>query len=206
MSSGKLKALFLCARTILLMQNARARYKIKHLIGLLEANMDRYEKNVDKAVGTLEKAGKVANRVRLGCWIIFANLFFAGFCAWGVYAGYIAWMLETEGVSAIGRVIRLDENSDGEGACCTYSPVIEFTASDSQTYTFDSQNSSYPPAYEVGEEVSVLYDPQNPQTAQINKWTERWLMPLILIPAMIFTGLLLNFFLFRSFIRNDMVE
>jgi flagellar biosynthesis/type III secretory pathway M-ring protein FliF/YscJ len=52
--------------------------------------------------------------------------------------------------------------------------------------------------------VKVIYDPANPKTAQINKWTERWLFPIIIIPAMIFTALIVNFFLIRGFWRNDM--
>jgi hypothetical protein len=52
----------------------------------------------------------------------------------------------------------------------------------------------------------VLYDPADPNTAQINKWTERWLMPVILIPAMIFAALIVNFFLIRSFWRNETIE
>lgn len=166
--------------------------------------MDNYEKAVDKAVGAVEKVGNVANRMQIGCWIIFANLFFAGFCLWGAYAGYISWKLDNEGETAIGRVVRLEESSDNDGGCCVYSPVIEFKAN-GQTYSFESHNASYPPAYDVGEEVNVIYDPAKPETAQINKWTERWLFPIIIIPAMIITALIVTFVLARSFWRNDVM-
>jgi hypothetical protein len=167
--------------------------------------MDSYERNVDKALNAVEKAGGVANRIYIGCATIFANLFLAGFCLWGVYAGYVSWKLENEGETAIGTVVRLEESSDPEGGCCTYSPVIEFSAND-QTFTFEGDNASDPPAYDVGEEVSVIYDPADPNTAQINKWTERWLMPIILVPAMLITALILNFFLIRAFVRNEPVD
>lgn len=167
--------------------------------------MDNYEKNVDKAFNTAEKVAGVANRFQIGCWIIFANLFFAGFCLWGVYAGYISWKLGQNGETTTGIVTSLEESSDSDGGCCVYSPVIEFEAN-GQTYSFEGDNASYPPAYEVGEEVSVLYDPSDPNTVQINKWTERWLFPVIIIPAMIFTALIVNFFLIRSFWRNESIE
>ncbi len=167
--------------------------------------MENYEKNVDKAVNAVEKVAGVANRLYIGCIIIVANLFFAGFCLWGVYAGYVSWKLENEGETTTGTVVRLEESDSTEGGCCVYSPVIEFDAS-GQTYSFEGDNASYPPAYEVGEEVNVLYDPANPDTAQINKWTERWLLPIIIIPAMLITALILNFFMIRAFMRNEVVD
>ena len=146
--------------------------------------MDNYEKNVDKALNAVEKAGTVANRVQIGCITILANLFFAGFCLWGAYAGYVSWQLEQSGERTTGNVVRLDESDSGEGGCCVYSPVIEFVAG-GQTFTFESGNASDPPAYDVGEEVRVLYDPANPETAQIDSFFERWVFPIIIIPAMI---------------------
>jgi hypothetical protein len=166
--------------------------------------MDGYEKNVDKAVNAVEKAAGVANRLYLGCGILFANLFFAGFCLWGAYAAYTSWTLEQTGTVTTGIVVEMEESSDGDGGCCVYSPVIEFSAA-GQTYTLEGDTASSPPQYEVGEEVSILYDPANPDTAQINKWTERWLMPILLIPAMLLGALIVNFFLIRAFWRNDPV-
>ncbi|NTU55801.1 MAG: DUF3592 domain-containing protein [Anaerolineales bacterium] len=171
--------------------------------------MDNFEKNyertVDKAVNAVEKAGGVANRLQIGCWTIFFNLFFAGFCLWGAYAGYVSWKLDSEGEKTTGKVIRLEESNDSESGCCVYSPVIEFQAN-GQTFTFEGDNASDPPAYKVGEQVEVIYDPANPDTAQINKWTERWLFPIIIIPVMILAALVMNFFMIRSFVRNDPIS
>ena len=167
--------------------------------------MDSYERAVDKVANTAVKAAGAVNRLQLGCWIVFANLFFAAFCLWGAYAAYTSWTLDKEGETTTGIVVRLEESSDGDGGCCVYSPVIEFKAN-GQTYSFEGDNASYPPAYDVGEEVKVIYHPNDPNTAQINKWTERWLLPLILIPTMILTALIVNFFLIRSFWRNDTID
>jgi hypothetical protein len=167
--------------------------------------MGNYEKSVDRALNTVEKAGGAFNRLQIGCWIVFANLFFAAFCLWGAYAGYTSWRLEQEGERTTGIVTRLEESSDGDGGCCVYSPVIEFDAG-GQRYSFEGGNASDPPAYDVGEQVQVLYDPADPNTAQINKWTERWLFPIIIIPAMLFAALLVNFFMIRAFRRNEPVS
>lgn len=167
--------------------------------------MDSYEKNVDKALNAVEKASAVANKAQIGCITILANLFFAGFCLWGVYAGYVSWRLEQGGERTTGNVVQLEESDSGEGGCCVYSPVIEFIAG-GQTYSFESDNASDPPAYDVGQEVPVLYDPANPETAQINSFFERWVFPIIIIPAMIFAALILNFFMIRSWRRGEYIE
>jgi hypothetical protein len=167
--------------------------------------MDNYEKNVDRALNAVEKVGGVMNRVYIGCGIIFANLFFAGFCLWGAYAGSVSWRLEQNGETTTGTVVRMEETDSSEGGCCVYSPVIEFVAND-QKYTFEGGNASYPPEYVVGEDVRVLYDPADPDTAQIDKWSERWLFPIIIIPAMLFAALIVNFFLIRAFWRNEPIS
>jgi hypothetical protein len=166
--------------------------------------MDQYEKTVDKALNTAEKVGSGLNKLYIGCAVIFANLFFAAFCLWGVYALFTAYKLENTGSITTGTVIEMEESSTNEGGCCVYSPVIEFQVN-GQTYTFDGGNASNPPAYQVGETVPVIYDPTDPDTAQINKWSERWLFPLIIIPAMILGALITTFFLVRAWRRNESI-
>lgn len=167
--------------------------------------MDSYEKNVDKAFNAVEKVGGVANRVYIGCVTIVANLFFMAFCLWGVYAGYTSWQLQTNGETTTGTVVELKEQSDGEGGCCTYVPVVEYTVK-GEAYSMEGDTATDPPQYEVGEEVSILYDPANPNTAQINKLLERWLFPVIIVPSMIFASLLVTFFMFRAFRRNESID
>jgi hypothetical protein len=105
-------------------------------------------------------------------------------------------------MTTTGTVVRLEESNSSEGGCCVYSPVIEFNA-DGQIHSFEGGNASDPPAYEVGEVVNVIYDPADPGTAQINKWTERWLFPILIIPAMIVTAVILNFFMIRAWMRGE---
>jgi hypothetical protein len=157
--------------------------------------------NLDKALDTV---GTGVNRLQTGCWIIFGNLFLAAFCLWGMYAAYTSWTLQNEGITTTGTVVRLEESDSSEGGCCVYSPVVEFSVN-GLIYSFESDNASDPPAYQVGEVVNVIYDPSDPSTAQIDKWSERWLFPIIIIPAMIFTALILNFFMIRAWRRGEYI-
>jgi hypothetical protein len=159
---------------------------------------------VSKLDKTLDAVEKGASRLQIGCWTIFFNLFFAGFCLWGAYAAYIGWQLQTNGVTTPGVVVRLNEQSDAEGGCCTYVPVVDFKVND-QVYTFEGDNASDPPAYQVGEQVNVRYDPTNPNTAQIDSFFERWIFPILIIPAMILAAAILNFFMIRAWRRGEYI-
>lgn len=151
---------------------------------------------------TLDNVSKSANRLKIGCVAILTNLFFAAFCLWGVYAGYASWQLQTRGETAQGTVIRLDEQGDADGGCCTYVPVVEFEAG-GRLYSIEGNNASDPPAYRMGESVRVIYDPSNPEKAQIDKWSERWLFPILIIPSMIIAALVMSFFWVRAWRRGD---
>ncbi len=172
----------------------------------LDKALESYERGVDKLAPKLENAvekiGRGANRLYIGCATIFANLFFAAFCLWGVYAATISWKLQTEGETTTGTVTRLVESKTSEGYCCVYSPVVEFEVN-GQTYSFENNNASNSPDYEIGSQVKVRYDPADPNTAQINEFADRWLFPIIIIPAMTFAALLLNFFMIRAWRRGE---
>ncbi len=175
-----------------------------------EENLDKavesYEKGFDKVANKAEKAmGAVqrgANRLYIGCATIFANLFFAAFCLWGVYAASVSLKLQTEGEITTGTVTRLEESKTSEGYCCVYSPVVEFEVN-GQTYSFENNNASNSPDYEIGSQVKVRYDPADPNTAQINEFSDRWLFPIIIIPAMTFAALFFNFFMIRAWRRGE---
>lgn len=157
--------------------------------------------NLDKALKAVDKG---VNRVQVGCWAIIANLFFAAFCLWGVYAAYTGWQLQTKGITTPGTVVKLAERSGVEGGCCTYVPVVDFEVNN-QVYTFEGDTASYPPQYEVGEQVSVRYDPTNPNTAQIDSLFGRWIFPIIIIPAMILAALVINIVMLRAWRRGEAI-
>jgi hypothetical protein len=73
--------------------------------------------------------------------------------------------LESQGIEVPGVVIDLQENYDSDGS--SYTPVVQFRAKGGQSIEFVSSYSSSPPAYDVGESVTVVYPPDNPSDAII---------------------------------------
>jgi len=73
--------------------------------------------------------------------------------------------LEGQGIEVPGVVVELQENYDSDGS--TYTPVVQFKTDTGQSIEFASSYSSSPPAYNVGENVTVVYPPDNPTDAII---------------------------------------
>lgn len=73
--------------------------------------------------------------------------------------------LEGQGFEVPGMVVDLQENYDSDGS--TYTPVVQFKTNSGQSIEFTSSYSSSPPAYDVGESVTVVYPPDNPSDAII---------------------------------------
>jgi hypothetical protein len=72
-------------------------------------------------------------------------------------------MIESDRSSSSGGInIRATTNS--------YAPVVRFTAENGHAYQFTSSSSTYPPAYDVGETVGILYDESIPHEASINSF------------------------------------
>lgn len=88
-----------------------------------------------------------------------------------VFLGIAGWMfyqqksLENRGMTTTGTVTRLVASTDSDGT--TYAPVFEFKTQGGRTFEIQSDSYSSPPAYEVGQRVTIIYDPEKPATAQI---------------------------------------
>lgn len=106
---------------------------------------------------------------------IVLGLFFVGI-AFYMYTDQTAFLAVSK--TASGTVISNVSHSDDDGY--TYSPVVSFTTKEGELKQFESNNASEPPAYHVGEKIEVLYDPANPDHAQINNFFESWLGCIIL--------------------------
>ncbi len=91
----------------------------------------------------------------------------SGLVLFGVGAGltYQHFHIKRNGLMTEGQVIRLDERCDDDG--CTYRPVVEFTTNSGQNFTHTSSSSTNPPAYDVGEIVTIYYLQESPQDARI---------------------------------------
>jgi hypothetical protein len=61
-----------------------------------------------------------------------------------------------------------------------YYPVVEFALPDGTRKTVQLSMGSWPPAYEIGEQVTILYDPDKPINARIQSTSSnilKWLVP-----------------------------
>jgi hypothetical protein len=86
--------------------------------------------------------------------------------------------------SAPGRVVEMIErpNYDEEGNRIGeyYLPVVEFVSKDGKYHNVPLSEGSYPPAYEVGEDVTILYEPDTPTDARIRSGGSTalmWILP-----------------------------
>ena len=69
-----------------------------------------------------------------------------------------------------------------------YRPVIEFKPSHGRAIRFSAGVASRPAPYQIGDKVDVLYDPNSPQEARINRFTDLWFAVILFI----FFGLFLT--------------
>jgi hypothetical protein len=90
---------------------------------------------------------------------------------------------EARALQAEGQVIELalraSESGDGTRET-SYFPVVAFETAAGQPIKFEASDGSDPPAYEVGQRVGVLYDPNAPQKAQLKSLASAWMGPDIL--------------------------
>ena len=80
---------------------------------------------------------------------------------------------------AQGTVIRMvySRDSDGGGG---YAPVYTFRTMSGQVIEVADNISTNPPQFKEGQIIDVLYDPENPNKARINKWFNLYFVPMLL--------------------------
>jgi len=109
--------------------------------------------------------------------------------------------LEQQGIEAQGVVVDLQENYDSDGS--TYKPVVQFKTQGGKNVEFTSSYSSSPPAYDIGESVTVVYPPETPSEAIIKGDGQILHIIFMLLGGTIST---IGFFLMLAGIRNRMVS
>jgi len=80
---------------------------------------------------------------------------------------------------AQGTVLRMVYSSDSEGSG-GYSPEYTFRTMSGQVIEVTDRMSSNPPQFKEGQIIDVLYDPENPNRARINKWFNLYFAPMLL--------------------------
>lgn len=91
-----------------------------------------------------------------------------------------SWYLQSNGETATGVIADLErESSPTPGDNFVYRLVVEYEV-DGRTYTVKSYAAYGALAtYEVGDSIDVIYDPNDPENAQVDIFTERWLTPFL---------------------------
>jgi len=70
---------------------------------------------------------------------------------------------------SMGKVIAIIEDDNDSSY-----PVVKFQLPDGEPMRFAGQVGSTPPAYQVGQSVEVLYNPEQPRSARIRSFLELW--------------------------------
>lgn len=110
----------------------------------------------------------------LGVSFLILGLIGLAACAW--WAQQIGQFADrAQAVSA--TVIALHPRRSDSGV--TYAPEVEFINLDGRQQRLLSNSSSYPAAYDIGEQVEVLIDPQDHSDARISGTSGLWLGVII---------------------------
>lgn len=119
-------------------------------------------------------------------------LYFAialGLCAIGYYTGNTLNRMLMEGVRAEGRVVDMEESSDSDGGH-TYYAVVEFRTGSGVVERFRDNVGTNPPIYYRGDDVTVVYMPDEAAEAMIDRGGWNWIVPGLMFG---FGGLMLFF-------------
>jgi len=103
-------------------------------------------------------------------------------------------------LSAQGVVVALEKRVMNPGSGGVYCPVVKFTPPNGQEIQFTSDYGTLPASHKVGQGVTVLYNPLNPQEAEVFSTVSRYLAPGIMVFMALIAFCLGGSFLLFSFI------
>jgi hypothetical protein len=120
-------------------------------------------------------------------WAPVIGIFAVVLAAVAIYQSITLAHLESAGVRAPGRIVRLKEEwgSGSSGSRYTYYPIVRFHTHDNLAVEFKDNIGSNPPTHRVGDNVTVLYLVDNPQSGAI---IDRGLVWNWAIPSALFLG------------------
>lgn len=128
------------------------------------------------STGLGSKRGQGSDLVR---WVV--RLFFAvGVVALLVSAGVLVWTIQfvARAERATGTVTEVVRETDSEGDDVFY-PVVRFTTPEGAEIEFKSSSGSAPASHSEGDQVDVLYDPDDPDDARLSGFFDLWLFPIV---------------------------
>jgi len=92
-----------------------------------------------------------------------------------LYYRELQFLDKAESVTGFVKTYRISEDSESGGS--SYCPLIEFTTKSGQTVTLDTHVCSDPAPREIGEQVTVLYDPDNIEKHQTDDFWGKYIWP-----------------------------
>jgi hypothetical protein len=149
---------------------------------------EKYDRGFDKAINaanTVYGAGRKIMYVFMG---LFFFLLGGSLLVWGIfdYTGRVKELDSYE--KTTGTVVELREVPETDNSSITYKPVYVFKDAGGKEYRHESNHSSDPPAYKVGEKIEVFYDKNDPGKAFENSFLSKWGGSIILftVPVVLF--------------------
>lgn len=115
-----------------------------------------------------------------------------------IFSGVAALMLLVAGISSFSALAKLGREVEADGRVVDmierreytneqdrifeeyYYPVVEYVSSNGKSHTIQLAEGSNPPSYEIGDEVTVLYEPEHPLDVRIKSFesnTLLWVLP-----------------------------
>lgn len=101
----------------------------------------------------------------------------------GLYEAYLSRCQINDFVHTRGTVVGnsyITTSTDGNFSGA-YLPQIEFSLPTGEKVRFTDKIGSLPPDYAIGEQLEVIYNPENSREALIGSWKRMWLAPALLI-------------------------
>jgi hypothetical protein len=140
------------------------------------------------------------NKVRLslarvvgGGFILFGSLITIVGLIWLVRTG----MFSSRAVRAPGLVVEMERSTTSKGSS-TFHPIFTFTDNAGMVHTQRTSFGSSSYSFEVGEKVTVLYDPVTPKNSKIDSFQTVWLGPLVITGFGLLFGGFACFWLFMA--------
>ena len=115
-----------------------------------------------------------------------------------IFTGVSVLMLSIAGISSLSAISKISREASAPGLVVDmierreyvneqdrvvreyYYPVIEYVSNDGKGHTVQLTEGSQTPSYEIGDEVTVLYDPEHPLDARIDSFGSSaliWVLP-----------------------------
>ena len=100
------------------------------------------------------------------------------FLVLSIYSFHNTMVFLKKGNKAIATVVDLHRyESDGE----SFAPVFNFRTQDNLSITYELAEGTDPPAWEIGETVTVIYDPADPSKVSLYTYFRLFIWTLVLL-------------------------